>query len=183
MANPNLSRQNLFETTDHTNANRRVWSIYVCGRCGGVVTAASTNPDAEVLEVFPMGEVVDELIPERPKAYLQQALESIHAPAGAVMLAASAVDAMLKAKEYIDGSLYHRIDKAKNANLITEDMAKWAHEVRLDANEQRHADAATDLPTQDDAVRIINFATALGEILFVLPQRVQRGIQDASQDG
>ena len=82
---------------------------------------------------------VQDEIPDRPRSYIQQAIDSIHAPAGAVMLAASAVDSMLKIKNYRDGSLYARIEQAVNDHLITQDMATWAHEVRLDANDQRHA--------------------------------------------
>jgi hypothetical protein len=100
----------------------------------------------------------------------------MHAPAGAVMLAASAVDAMLKLKGYTEGSLYTRIEQSVTDNLITKDMGQWAHYVRLDANDQRHADQAVGLPTAEDARRVIDFATALAEILFVLPSRVQRGI-------
>ena len=107
-----------------------------------------------------------------------QAIESQHAPSGAVMLAASAVDAMLKAKGYKDGNLFSRIDKAKDAHDITADMAKWAHQVRLDANDERHSDDATSMPTTDEAKRSIEFAAALGTILFVLPARVTRGIRD-----
>lgn len=51
------------------------------------------------------------------------------------MLAASAVDALLKLKGYTAGSLYARIEKAAEDHVITQDMAKWAHEVRLDAND------------------------------------------------
>jgi hypothetical protein len=54
-------------------------------------------------------------------------------------------------------------------------MAAWAHEVRLDANEQRHADEELPLPAEDDAQRAIGFAVALGEILFVLPAKVAAG--------
>ena len=92
------------------------------------------------------------------------------------MLAASAVDSMLKLKGYVDGSLYSRIEKATTEHIITQDMAKWAHEVRLDANDQRHADQNAGLPTEYDAKRVIDFVSALAEILFVLPNRVQRGL-------
>ena len=51
------------------------------------------------------------------------------------MLAASAVDSMLKEKGYKDGSLYKRIEQAAGDHLITAEMASWAHEVRLDAND------------------------------------------------
>jgi len=93
------------------------------------------------------------------------------------MLSASAVDAMLKIKGYTEGSLYLRIEKAVEDHLITNEMATWAHEVRLDANDQRHADQAATLPTQQDATRVIEFASALAEFLFVLPSRIQRGLQ------
>ena len=89
---------------------------------------------------------VPDVVPERAKNYLRQAVDSLHAPSGAVMLAASAVDAMLKNKGYKDGSLYARIDDAAAKHLITPDMAAWAHDVRLDANDERHADESSTLP-------------------------------------
>ena len=91
------------------------------------------------------------------------------------MLAASAIDAMLKAKGYNDGSLYSRIDQAVEDHLITAEMGLWAHEVRLEANGQRHADAQFTLPTITDANRVIAFAESLAEFLFALPARVSRG--------
>lgn len=93
------------------------------------------------------------------------------------MLSASAVDAMLQLCGFQSGTLHNRIEEAKNAHRITPDMAQWAHEVRLDANEQRHADYAGSLPSTEDAQRILDFAVALAEILFVLPARVQRGLK------
>jgi hypothetical protein len=37
-------------------------------------------------------------------------------------------------------------------------LAEWAHDVRLDANDQRHPDDMTPLPVEDDAKRSIGFA-------------------------
>jgi hypothetical protein len=107
--------------------------------------------------------------------FLTQALDAMHTPSGAVMLAASSVDAMLKAKGYKEGVLNSRIIKAAADNLITAEMAEWAHEVRLDANDQRHADEDAPLPTEADARKSIEFAKALAEFLFVLPDMVTRG--------
>ena len=139
------------------------------------MTAAASQADAVVEEIYPKPIEVDEEVPGTARSYLTQAIQSMHAPAGAVMLAASSVDAMLKAKGYTDGSLYARINAASEAHLITEEMALWAHEVRLDANEPRHADEESPLPTPDDATRSIDFAQALAQFLFVLPSRVRRG--------
>lgn len=91
------------------------------------------------------------------------------------MLTASAVDAMLKDKGYKDGSLSARIETAAKAHLITAEMAAWAHEIRLEANDQRHADEAASLPSAADAEKVIEFASALAQFLYVLPARVERG--------
>jgi hypothetical protein len=117
---------------------------------------------------------VDDSVPIRARQFLTQAIGSIHAPAGAVMLAGSAIDAMLKEKGLKDGSLYKRIDQAAAENLITREMALWAHEVRLEANDQRHADEEAELPEEADARRVIEFSKALAQFLFVLPAQVAR---------
>ena len=169
------------QTNDFTGTNQRFWRVYRCQRCGGLVTAAARGWDQAIIELYPPAVGVDLAIPERARAYLQQAVNTLHAPAGAVMLAASAVDAMLKSKSYKDGSLYARIDQAVKDHMITQEMARWAHEVRLDANDQRHADESVPLAAPDDAKRCVEFALALGQFIFVLPARVQRGLAEAKQ--
>lgn len=145
-----------------------------------LITAAAHGWDNVVIQYFPSIGEADEAIPERARTYLSQALDSLSAPSGAVMLAASSVDAMLKAKDLKTGSLYSRIDEAVTTNLITPEMAQWAHDVRLDANDERHADENALLPSLDDARRAVDFATALGQFMFVLPARVKRGIAAAT---
>ena len=177
VASPSLDRQHSLRTNDHTGSRERFWSIYVCTRCGGVVSAWASEDNQQVQRYFPKTEAVSDDLPEKPRAFLQQAKDTLHAPAGAVMLAASAVDAMLKLKGYTKGSLYTRIDDASADHAITKDMALWAHDVRLDANDQRHADDEAPLPKDEDASRAVDFASALGELLFVLPGRVKRGMK------
>jgi hypothetical protein len=153
--------------------------VYACSRCGGLVTAFSEHAQGYVQEIFPGAGVLDESIPNPARSYLQQAIDSLHSPAGAVMLAASSVDAMLKAKGNKDGSLYSRIKQAADDHLITSEMATWAHQVRLDANDQRHADKEATLPETNDASRSIHFAQALATFLFTLPTRVTRGLKES----
>ena len=173
---PNLASHHHLESAAADGGNKRHWRVYRCGRCGGIVIAAGPAMGGPVIEVYPTPRLIDRELPERAHAYLTQALASLNAPAGAIMLAASSVDAMLKAKGYKDGSLYTRIDQAAANHVITAEMAAWAHDVRLDANDQRHADEAQPLPTIEDAQRAIDFAEALGDFMFVLPARVRRGI-------
>lgn len=176
---PSLNHVTSFQTTSSDSTKKRLWVNYVCGRCGGSILAGSPLNSAEIVEMYPAPAQIQDDVPGRAKEYLQQALDSLNAPAGSVVLSASAVDAMLKAKGLKDGSLYKRIDQAATEHLITKDMAQWAHDVRLDANEQRHSDDDAPLPTLDDAKRCIEFVQALAMFLFVLPARVKRGLTDA----
>src|SRR5688500_9106894 len=137
-----------------------------------------TRPGHPILELFPTERKVDAALPERARGYLKQAIDSVHAPSGAIMLCASSVDAMLKEKGLTKGTLHSRINQAAAQHLITDDMAKWAHEVRLDANVERHSDLDQELPTADDAKRTLHFTEALGRFLFVLPALVAAGLRE-----
>lgn len=86
---------------------------------------------------------------------------------------------MLKHVGYKDGSLYNRIDAALKDNVLTNGMAKWAHAVRLDANEVRHADDENPHVSKDEAEQTVEFAEALGSFLFVLTARIDKGIKAA----
>jgi hypothetical protein len=88
---------------------------------------------------------------------------------------------MLKAKNYKYWSLYSRIDHSVEDHLITSEMAKWAHQVRLDANEPRHADEAASLRDSNDANRSIHFAQTLAMFLFTLPANVTRGLKESAR--
>ncbi len=132
-------------------------------------------------EYFPRPDIVDSLIPERPKRYLQEAIDTIHSPTASIIVCAGAVDAMLKEKGLKDGTLYARIQQARENHLITPEMATWAHQVRMDANDERHVDDAALIPTSDDALKAIAFTKALAELLFVLPTKVSAGLQASSQ--
>jgi hypothetical protein len=128
-----------FETKDFNNNNPRTWACYKCSRCGGSILASARSFNQYVIEMYPSAVIISDTIPERAKIFIEQAIESTHAPSGAIMLASSSIDAMLKNKGYKDGSLYKRINDAVKNHLITEGMSQWAHQVRLEANEQRHA--------------------------------------------
>lgn len=179
VAKPNLSQVWNQTISDHAGGNTRTWATYKCDNCGGVTLAYAHHGNTITSGIYPAPQEVAETIPSPAKDYLYQAINSLHAPAGAVMLAASSVDAMLKSKGYADGSLYDRINKAAQDHVITNDMAKWAHQVRLDANDQRHADQKANLPSEADAKKSIDFTQALGMILFVLPARITIGLKDS----
>ncbi len=175
---PNLGRVYREETKDCRGHNVRCWAGYLCANCGGIVFGWSPGgTDGIAWKIYPETTNLSDDIPDKAREYLSQAISSISTPAGAVMLSASAVDEMLKNSGYLDGNLNSRIEKAVKDNVLTKDMGSWAHYIRLDANDQRHSDAAAQLPTTEDAERVVEFAKTLAQILFVLPARVKRGMR------
>lgn len=161
----------------------RYWGAYQCATCAGLVSAESSVENGPVTGMFPAPRIIDASIPGRAQKHLQEAIDTLHSPSASIVASAAAVDAMLKARNYREGSLNYRIDLAASEHLITDEMAKWAHQIRLDANDERHADEDAPFPESSDAKLCLDFGLALGEILFVLPARVTRGIEEASGSG
>lgn len=135
----------------------------------------------EVVASFPDAKVAHEDIPQTARRFLQQGFETLRAPDAAAVMAGSAVDAMLKAHKLTDGSLYARIDQALKQGLLTEGMANWAHSVRLGSNRPRHADEKRPHVSPEEAKQSVEFAEALGNFLFVLTARIDRGIKAAEE--
>lgn len=163
------------------------WAAYACASCGGVVAAQGDPGDQigsmgmpKVRAVFPSAAVASPQLPPLARTFLAQAMATLHAPDAAAMVAGSAVDAMLKAKGYTSGSLYARIDKAKDDALLTAGMANWAHSVRLGSNRPRHADLDSPNVSPADAKRSVDFAEALGNFLFVLTAQIEEAVNEVS---
>jgi hypothetical protein len=133
--------------------------------------------ESQIRWLVPLVQSISTDIPPQAARYLTQARETQSSPDSSVMASASAVDAMLKARNYLTGSLYSRIVKAEQDGVLTKDISAWAHDIRLDANDERHADTAHTGATADDAARCFEFADALADLLFVLPARVKRGLK------
>ncbi|WP_051913869.1 DUF4145 domain-containing protein [Nitratireductor basaltis] len=135
----------------------------------------------ELHKLWPDTKSAHEDIPDPARTFLQQAYETLHAPDAAAVMAGSAVDAMLKVHGYVEGSLYKRIDEALKDNVLTSGMAQWAHTVRLGSNRPRHADEKKPHVSPDEAKHSVDFAEALGNFLFVLTARIDRGIKAAEE--
>jgi len=138
------------------------------------------NSSIAFIGLFPDAKTAHEDIPEPARTSLQEAYETLHAPDAAAVMAGSAVDAMLKARGLETGNLYTRIDEALASNLLTKGMADWAHEVRLGSNRPRHADQERPHVSPEEAKQSVEFADALGNFLFVLTARVNRGLKEAT---
>lgn len=158
----------------------QVWAAYRCTTCGSVVLAKGKDNDAaavpEVAAIIPAPKTAHEDIPDPARTFLQQAYQTLRAPDAAAVMAGSAVDAMLKSLGYSEGSVYLRIDQAVEKHALTKAMGNWPHEVRLGSNRPRHADASRPHVSPDEAQQSVDFAEALGFFLFVLTNRIRRGM-------
>jgi Domain of unknown function (DUF4145) len=166
------------------NGPPRRWATYACTTCGGVLlvmgAAGDGSTNALIDKIIPEPKRAHADLPEQAARYLDQAYQTLAAPDAAAVMAGSAVDAMLKSLGLTDGSVYARINQARDQHLLTADMAEWAHSVRLGANRPRHADAENPHVSPDEAAQSVEFAEALGNFLFVLSARVRRGIAASS---
>jgi len=181
IASPNLqlvwSSEGRTPRTDGGDAE--CWGAYGCSSCGSIVTTCGypVGVQFHIVSSYPPAKIAHDDIPEPARTFLQQAYETLHAPDAAAVMAGSAVDAMLKHHNLTEGSLYSRIDKALEQNLLTQGMADWAHEVRLGSNRPRHADKDRPHVSPDEAKQSVEFAEALGNFLFVLTAKIDRGIE------
>jgi hypothetical protein len=161
----------------------RRWGIFTVTCCGGLLLAigpkgqATANPPIET--IYPNVRTAAAEIPDPARRYLQQAMETLHAPDAAAVMAGSAVDAMLKHFQLTEGSVYKRIDDAVSQHILTAAMGEWAHEVRLGANRPRHSDQENPHVSPQEVQQSVDFAEALAHFLFVLSSRVKKGIEDA----
>jgi hypothetical protein len=178
---PSLVAEASYVTISSSNY-RRTWASYGCRACGKVVTAWAEEFGTPVRDIYPNQIEISDDIPGKANVLLSQARDCIAQPSGSVLLSNSAVDAMLKEKGFVSGKLHARIDEAISANVLTPEMGDWAHEVRLDSNDERHADLHSELSSIEDAERIFEFAISLGEFLFVLPARISRGRQKVKNE-
>jgi hypothetical protein len=194
IAKPLLARRWEQKASIKGTQTARLYATFQCSSCDRIVltegapspvnehgTFLHSNHASRAEAVFPQPSIVDANLPDDARRYLKQAIDTLFAPDASVVMSASSVDAMLKAKGFVEGSLYARIDKAVKDHILTEDMGKWAHSVRLEANAVRHADQQNPPPNREDAARVLEFSKALGDFLFVFTARVAQGIKQAGE--
>lgn len=161
---------------------QEVWTCFVCTSCGGVTSTRSKSAGdgtRVISNIYPEPKAAHSDIPDTARRFLQQAIETLHAPDAAAVMAGSAVDSMLKSLGYDGGSVYSRIEKAVGDNVLTQNMGEWAHSVRLGSNRPRHADAEQPHVSPAEAKRSVEFAEALGQFLFVLKAQIDRALAQA----
>ena len=65
--------------------------------------------------------------------------------------------------------------------MLVPSMAEWAHRVRIDANNPRHADDDVPHLSRDHAERAFAFAEAIAQFLYVIPSRMPEEPAEADE--
>lgn len=68
-------------------------------------------------------------------------------------------------------TLVKRVDALTSSGKLTEDMAKWAHEVRLGGNDAAHEEEPFSM---EEALALKNFIENFLRYVFTLPAAVER---------
>ena len=170
IAKPLLQQIYMDDTASYEQAEN--WHVYRCTNCTCMVLARTNVRSSRVASIYPDIKVAPRELPESAHRYLAQAYRTVQdAPDAAAIMASSAIDDMLKQKGFTDQrTLHERIDAAKDQHLLTEEMAKWAHRIRFVSNNPRHADEDNPHVEAAEAQRMLDFAEALAQYLYVLPE-------------
>ena len=92
-----------------------------------------------------------------------------------------ALDTGLKSKfPEIKGKLNDRIKEAAAQQKLTPDLAKWAHQIRLDGNDAVHEG---DPFSKNDAEKLCDFTHLVFLYVFTLPGMLKEGQEKTRKDG
>lgn len=72
------------------------------------------------------------------------------------------------------GNLKDRIDQLRAKGIITEHLAAWAHEIRLDGNEALHEGDIGDPDAPEQAKKYVAFLELLLHVTFELPETIKK---------
>lgn len=134
-----------------------------------------TGNPPKILGTYPQPTEPDDSphYPEKLRAVFVELQEDIackRTPARIVVGCRSVMEVALTGLGFDKGLLLTRIDKAREQGLLTEGMRQWAHKVRLAGNEAAHELEANT----DEARELVDFIRLFLEVVFVLPERIQK---------
>jgi hypothetical protein len=183
IANPNIAQLTEMKIVTDIYNQHQAWQLYYCASCAsGIIAGGKYNIERTAMHVNQIHpsppDDLSEHIPKVAREYLTEARNGLHNSRSSIMASSTSIDAMLRdvlQDKGADGdTLYKRIKNAVKENILSEEMSNWAHQVRLNGNEQRHLEDKS--PALKDAQDCLDYAMMLAEILFVIPKRVQAGI-------
>lgn len=168
----------------------RPFECYVLAKCGNCKRAAlamfvvphiERNLELRFLRALhpSMDVSAPEHVPDSvERCYVEAVSIMGTAPTAAGMTFRKTLEVALKTIRPNDrGNLKNRIDAAAKAGAITEDLAKWAHRIRLDGNEAAHESQPF---SSDELEGLHRFTELVLRYLFTLPGMLKAWSADKS---
>jgi len=150
-----------------------------CGKCVLILrptTSSSTTSSAHILMVYPnpLPSAVSHTVPENISTDISEArlCLSIGAFRGAATLARRALQVICKEKGAKKDKLADQIDELFVKNIITDEIKKWAHEIRYVGNDAAHPN--DEIVSREDAEEILDLLDSMCEILYVAPAKAEK---------
>lgn len=150
--------------------------LVVCGFCNRAALAVFKGPDQGRIFQLQFLEALHPSMDVSPPQYLPDGVERCYVEAVTIMGTASEAAGMMFRKTLEvalktirpndQGNLKRRIDEAAKAGRITDDLAKWAHRIRLDGNEAAHEDKPM---SSADLEALHRFTELVLRYVFTLP--------------
>ena len=148
---------------------RHLWWIGVCNSCRNAMLVRD-NGDI----VYPIARGIPNPIDDRVPDLIGQDFDeaqqcfSVNAYRGCAVLARRAIEATCEDKGAKKAStLEAMIDDLHSKQIITKDIAGWAHVVRWIGNDAAHAGSPE--VTRDDAIDVLELAKQILHIIYVAP--------------
>ena len=162
-----------------------------CGHCGhGIIALFQGGYSSlekfytdEIKGVYPAPPSEDAPLftPERTKRFFQQGMSSLHIgnPDAAGAMFRKSLESGLNEKfSSNERNLIGKIKDAASKGLITDEMADWAHHIRISGNEAAHNDDYT----MEQARTLRVFTELVLTYLFELPGRLKDAKKMGSED-
>ncbi|MBD6946037.1 DUF4145 domain-containing protein [Vibrio parahaemolyticus] len=140
-----------------------------------IMGTIDSNPEAcEVLEVYPEAQEPEapEHVPSNIASFYVQAEKSLHQNSfdASAMMSRKALEVATKTLDPDgSGSLYRRVEKLYDDNLITVSLKEWAHIIREDGNVAAHEIDPVD---EKHAQELIDFCELFLMYTFTMPQMI-----------
>jgi hypothetical protein len=158
------------------------YQIGECNGCGKCVlllrptNSSSVASSERIMIVYPnpLPNEVSNIIPEVIKNDISEArlCLSVSAFRGAATLARRALQVICLEKGSKKDRLADQIDELFDKNIITDDIKKWAHEIRYIGNDAAHPNDAPVL--KEDAEEILELLDSMCEVLYIAPAKAEK---------
>jgi len=138
-------------------------------------TNSSSTSNSTILKVYPapLPKEVDDVIPDNIKSDIIEAriCLSVNANRAAAVLARRALQVICIEKGSKKNKLVEQVDELFTKSIITDEIKKWAHEIRYVGNDAAHPNDTS--VSRDDAEEVLELLDSMCDTLYIAPAKAE----------